>query len=303
MVDLLVKLLGPTLYNLGVSEADLISYLTQLEGYIYAIIAAVVVLVAVMFLAHFAKKGFRCAVRLEAFMAFLTAVLIIVNSICYGPMYANVSGFLNASKAEFSEETIQQSKDTIEKVGEEGMVLVKNNGLLPLSSDVDSMNVFGWASTNPIYGGTGSGSADTSSVVSILQSLSDAGYKTNESLTKMYTDYRADRPAATILGGDGSFDITLPEPTADYYTDDVMGEAESFSDVAMVVISRGGGEGYDLPTDMNSVIHGTYNVADKVSVNPANYAYTNISYTNNGDYDDFDAGESYLELSNRGSNA
>ena len=44
MVDLLVKLLGPTLYNLGVSEADLISYLTQLEGYIYAIIAAVVVL-------------------------------------------------------------------------------------------------------------------------------------------------------------------------------------------------------------------------------------------------------------------
>ena len=85
MVDLLVKLLGPTLYNLGVSEADLISYLTQLEGYIYAIIAAVVVLVAVMFLAHFAKKGFRCAVRLEAFMAFLTAILIIVNSICYGP--------------------------------------------------------------------------------------------------------------------------------------------------------------------------------------------------------------------------
>ena len=114
----------------------------------------------------------------------------------------------------------------------------------------------------------------------------------------MYTDYRADRPAATILGGDGSFDITLPEPTADYYTDDVMGEAESFSDVAMVVISRGGCEGYDLPTDMNSVIHGTYNVADEVSVNPANYAYTNISYTNNGDYDDFDAGESYLELSN-----
>lgn len=56
MVDLLVKLLGPTLYNLGVSEADLISYLTQLEGYIYAIIAAVVVLVAVMFLGSLCRK-------------------------------------------------------------------------------------------------------------------------------------------------------------------------------------------------------------------------------------------------------
>ena len=298
MIEFIISILVPILGGLGVSEADVTTYVTNCSGYIYAILISILVLIVLLVAAHFiAPKGKRHLVRWGASLAWVLALVTMVNMVCYGPLYTNLSVVLNGGGT-VSDEAKAASNEVIKKVGEEGMVLVKNNGLLPLSSDVDSMNVFGWASTNPIYGGTGSGSADTSSVVSILQSLSDAGYKTNESLTKMYTDYRADRPAATILGGDGSFDITLPEPTADYYTDDVMSEAESFSDVAMVVISRGGGEGYDLPTDMNSVIHGTYNVADKVSVNPANYAYTNISYTNNGDYDDFDAGESYLELSN-----
>lgn len=298
MIEFIISILVPILGGLGVSEADVTTYVTNCSGYIYAIFISILVLIVLLVAAHFiAPKGKRHLVRWGASLAWVLALVTMVNMVCYGPLYTNLSVVLNGGGT-VSDEAKAASNEVIKKVGEEGMVLVKNNGLLPLSSDVDSMNVFGWASTNPIYGGTGSGSADTSSVVSILQSLSDAGYKTNESLTKMYTDYRAGRPAATILGGDGSFDITLPEPTADYYTDDVMSEAESFSDVAMVVISRGGGEGYDLPTDMNSVIHGTYNVADKVSVNPANYAYTNISYTNNGDYDDFDAGESYLELSN-----
>lgn len=293
MVDLLVKLLGPFMYSLGVSEADLISYLTTLEGYIYAIIAAVVVLVVVMILAHFAKKGFRCAVRLEALMAFFVAILIIVNSICYGPMYANVSGFLNASKAEFSEETIQQSKDTIQKIGEEGMVLVKNEGLLPLSSDVTSLNVFGWDSSCPIYGGTGSAGSHSDGNISIIQSLQDAGYKTNETLTSMYTDYCAERPAISMSAQDWS----LPEPNMKHYTDDIMNEAKDFSDTAVVVVGRPGGEGADLPTDMNAVINGTYNTGLSTSNAPANWRYQNASYTNNGDYDDFEPGESYLELS------
>ena len=57
------------------------------------------------------------------------------------------------------------------------MILAKNEGLLPLSEDVNSLNVFGWNSTNPIFGGTGSGSSDASTAVGILQSLQDAGYK------------------------------------------------------------------------------------------------------------------------------
>ena len=127
----------------------------------------------------------------------------------------------------------------------EGMVLLKNKGILPLASDTKKLNVFGWDSTNPLYGGTGSGSSDSSTAISILQSLKDAGYETNESLTKMYTDYREDRPTIAMA----EQDWTLPEPTKEYYTDSLMNEAKEFSDTAVVVIGRSGGEGADLPTD------------------------------------------------------
>jgi beta-glucosidase len=208
-------------------------------------------------------------------------------------MYANVSGFMNASKVELSDETVSNSEAVIKETGEEGMVLVKNNGLLPLSG-TSALNVFGWDSTNPLFGGTGSGSSDSSTAIGIIQSLQDAGFATNESLTQMYVDYRADRPSIAMKAQDW----TLPEPTVDYYTDSLMSEATSFSDTAVIVIGRSGGEGADLPTDMYAVIHGTYNIASEVSVVPDNYGYTNASYTNNGSYDDFDEGETYLELSN-----
>lgn len=293
MVDFLVKHLGPFLFDLGVSEADLISYLTQLQGYIYGIIVAAAVLILVLVLAHFVKKGLRCVVRIEAVLAFFAAILIIVNSICYGPMYSNVSGFLNASKAEFSEETIAQSKETIKKIGEEGITLVKNEGLLPLSSDVTSLNVFGWDSTNPVFGGTGSAGSHSEGAVGILQSLQDAGFETNESLSKMYTDYYDQRPVISMSAQDWS----LPEPAMNHYTEELMAEAKDFSDTAVIVIGRPGGEGADLPTDMNAVIKGTYNQGLATSNAPANWRYMNATYTNNGSYDDFEEGESYLELS------
>lgn len=293
MVDLLARLLGPFFTSLGVSNADLLSYLTQLRGYIYAILAAAVLMIVVLIAASKAKKGFKHVIRWEAVMAFLLVVLILVNVISYGPMYSNVSGFLNASKATISEETVEQSKDMVKRVGEEGFVLAKNDGILPLDSDVKNLNVFGWDSINPLISGTGSGSSDGSSAVGILQSLADAGYSTNDTLTNMYKEYREDRPSISM----GAQDWTLPEPTVDAYTDDIMSEAKEFSDTAVIVLGRSGGEGADLPKDMNAVINGTYNVSEEISTAPANYYYLNATYTNNGDYDDFEEGESYLELS------
>ncbi len=293
MIDFLAKVLGPIFVNFGVSEADFQAYLTQLSGYVYFILALLVVLIVVLVLAQKAKKGFRHVVRWQAVLAFVAIIAILVNMICYGPMYSNVSGFLNASKVDLPEETVAQSREMVKKLGEEGLILAKNEGLLPLSSDVSKLNVFGWDSTNPILGGTGSGSSDSSSAVGILQSLQDAGYETNQTLTDMYVEYRADRPEISMHGQDW----TLPEPTVDAYTDSIMSEAKDFSDTAVIVIGRSGGENADLPTDMNAVIKGTYDLADVVSSAPGNFDFTRSSYTNNGSYDDFEEGESYLELS------
>ena len=291
MQSLITNLLGPIFYGMGVSEADFASYLSSCMGYVYAAIIALIALIVILILAGKAKKENRAFIRLSSLVAFLAAIALIANLVITGPLKANISTFLKDSGVSLQEQTVADSKDVIKRVGEEGLVLVKNEGILPM--EAGNINVFGWGSTNPILGGTGSGSSDGSTAVGILGSLADAGFTTNADLSKIYTDYRADRPVVAMQ----TQDWTLPEPTVDVYTDDVMSSAKSFSDTAVIVISRSGGEGADLPVDMNAVIHGTYDISSQVSVVPEQMGYYRATYTNNGSYDDFEPGEHYLELS------
>ncbi len=293
MVKILTSLLAPIVTPMGVSEADLSAYITQLQGYVWAALLLILAMIVIMFLAHLAKKGNRHVIRWIAGLGCLAGLVGIINAICFGPMYNNVAGFLNASKVELSEETVAQSKATIQKVGEEGIILLKNDGILPLGEDTKKLNVFGWASTNPLFGGTGSGSSDATTAVGILQSLKDAGFETNDGLSGMYREYRTDRPTIAMA----SQDWTLPEPPVSCYNDNLMGATKEFADTAVIVIGRSGGEGADLPTDMAAVIGGYYNPAASISAAPGNYSYMNAVYYNNGAYDDFEEGESYLELS------
>lgn len=299
MIQFLVDLLSPFFLKLGVSQTDINVYAEQLSGYVYAIAGTFLLMIAVMVLVHFfVNEGTRHVVRWSAGIAWILTVTVLVNVICFGPMYNNVSIILN-STGEVSEETAAVSKQVIQEVGEEGMVLLKNsNQLLPLSADTRRLNVFGWASIAPILGGTGSGASDTSESVGILQSLQNAGYETNDALTKLYTEYRANRNLPTT-GVASVTEWTLPEPAVDYYTAELMEEAENFSDTAVIVLGRSGGEGQDLPRDMNAVINGTYDdIKETAAKGNESYNYNDGFYTNNGDYDDFDPGEHYLELSN-----
>ena len=151
-------------------------------------------------------------------------------------------------------------------------MLKNDDSNLPLSNK--KVNVFGWGSTNPVYGGTGSGSmSDQYDTVSLLDGMKEAGLETNADLSKLYTDYRADRPVVAMW----SQDWTLPEVPADQYSDSLLSDAKSFSDEAVVVLTRVGGEGADLPTNMKA---------------------KTITYKNNSkDYDDFQDGEHFLQLS------
>jgi beta-glucosidase len=295
MINFFVDLLTPIFNSMGVSAADVQTTADSLSGYIYAIVALLVVAIVVMVAAHWVvKKGSRALVRTTSVVAWIAITTIVVNSICFGPMYTTISAAL-ADGYVLSDETSNNSKDIVKEVSEEGIVLAKNEGLLPLSEDTTKLNVFGWASTNPIYGGTGSGSSDSSSCTGILESLETAGYTLNTELSDFYTEYCSERPSISMQAQDW----TLPEPTADSYSDELISNAKEFSDVALIVISRSGGEGADLPRDMKAVIDGTYNANNDSTADPvkANYCYTNASYTNNGSYDDFEEGQTYLELS------
>ncbi|MDE6839545.1 MAG: glycoside hydrolase family 3 C-terminal domain-containing protein, partial [Oscillospiraceae bacterium] len=219
-------------------------------------------------------------------------------------MYPMVSGVLNASKAEIADDVVANSLAVVQETGEEGMVLLKNNGLLPLGSDVSALNVFGWASAHPVFSGTGSAASGDASIpqTDIITALNEAGFSTNEELTKMYADYGKDywggnRPVISMTSQDWS----LPEPTTEYYTSAVMSGAEAFSDTAVIVIGRSGGENADLPSDMKAVIDGTFDVAatDAVQQSVAhNYNSTRATFYNNTrEYDEFGEGDHYLQLS------
>lgn len=253
---------------LAINMDDVINVLNSCKPYLIALgvvlALAIVVTVACMKL----KKPVKKLVRKEAWIAFLLAVVVIVNLICFIPMSSMIS--LAMGNGTITDETSDESTALVQEIAEEGIVLLKNDGTLPLAAD-SNLNVFGWASTNPCYGGTGSGAlSDAYPTVSLLQGLEDAGFNLNTELSDFYTAYRADRPEV----GMWAQDWTLPEPTADSYTDEMMANAKEFSDTAMVVITRVGGEGADLPTDVSKV-----------------------TYTDNStEYKDFEAGEHYLLL-------
>ena len=253
---------------LAINMDDVINVLNSCKPYLIALgvvlALAIVVTVACMKL----KKPVKKLVRKEAWIAFLLAVVVIVNLICFIPMSSMIS--LAMGNGTITDETSDESTALVQEIAEEGIVLLKNDGTLPLAAD-SNLNVFGWASTNPCYGGTGSGAlSDAYPTVSLLQGLEDAGFNLNTELSDFYTAYRADRPEV----GMWAQDWTLPEPTADSYTDEMMANAKEFSDTAMVVITRVGGEGADLPTDVSKV-----------------------TYTDNStEYKEFEAGEHYLQL-------
>ncbi|WP_249367142.1 MULTISPECIES: glycoside hydrolase family 3 N-terminal domain-containing protein [unclassified Actinomyces] len=298
MLQLIINTLTPVLGSMGVSSADVETYVHNCAGHIYAILAIILVAVVAAIAAHWAaRKGDRHVWRWGSGLAAVLGMLLVANLALLGPLNSIVS-ILMRSKVSVSEQSIAASHEIISRIGDEGFVLAENDdALLPLGPEVTNVNVFGWASTAPIYGGTGSGAADMSNATGVYESLREAGYQTNHTLEQIYRDYRDSRATKETISI-GFTDWTLPEPTAEAYTEQVMAEAQAFSDVALVVISRSGGEGQDLPTDMKAVIDGEYaTMADTLANGNERFTYYDAAYTNNGDYDDFTEGQHYLELS------
>ena len=234
----------------------------------------------------------RRMVRVQTWVVVVVVALVAVNSMLYGPLNTVLS--LVSGEGTLSDETIERASDLTEKIEGEGIVLLKNDdGTLPVT-DTKRLNVFGWGSTNGVYGGVGSGSvSDTYPITSLLDGLHEAGFETNDELTELYTSYRADRPAVTPRAQDW----TVPEVPTDQYTDELLANAKEFSDTAVVVITRVGGEGADLPKDVSAIT-----VRGEDTVDATQYEQetgnTYEKYLNNSaDYDDFEEGQHLLELS------
>ena len=255
---------------ISVEMEDVLAVLQLCKPYITGIIAALVIGIIIMIACRRMSKGKKFLIRGEAAIAMVLVVVVCVNMICFGPM-ATLIG-LATGNGTLSDETNEEAAEVAEEIMEDGIVLLKNESLLPLN-ETKKLNIFGWESINPAYGGAGSGGInDLYDIVSLNQGLENAGFSINQELVDFYNNYGADNPEMSIQ----KQSWTLPEPPVDTYSDELIKSAKEYSDVAVVVLSRKAGEGHnDIPMDVKKA-----------------------AYDNNSDeYDDFPEGEHYLQLS------
>ena len=255
---------------ISVEMEDVLAVLQLCKPYIIGIAAALVIGIVIMIACRRMSRDKRFLIRGEAAIAMVLAVAVCVNMICFGPM-ATLIG-LATGNGTLSDETNEEAAGVAEEIMEDGIVLLKNESLLPLN-ETKKLNIFGWESINPAYGGAGSGGInDLYDIVSLNQGLENAGFSINQELVDFYNNYGADNPEMSIQ----KQSWTLPEPPVDTYSDELIKSAKEYSDVAVVVLSRKAGEGNnDIPMDVRKA-----------------------AYDNNSDeYDDFPEGEHYLQLS------
>ena len=269
---------------LSINIADVIAVLQTMIPQLIVIGVALVAAIIVTICAMKAKKPLKGFIRKEAWLAFALVVVIVVNTILLGPVYSMVNMAMGGGT--ISDEAIEEAKALATEIAEEGIVLLKNDdAALPLAEGT-KVNVFGWSSTNPIYGGTGSGAlSDAYPTVDFLTGLTDAGIEYNQDLVDFYTGWRTERPTVGMMGQDW----TIPEPTVSEYGS-LITDAKDFSDTAIFFIARSGGEGADLPQSYD----GEETYSDDGS---SFFGATGVRYSDQKD--DLDASKSYLELSNR----
>ena len=255
---------------ISVEMEDVLAVLQLCKPYIIGIVAVLVIGIVIMIACRRMSRDKRFLIRGEAAIAMVLAVAVCVNMICFGPM-ATLIG-LATGNGTLSDETNEEAAGVAEEIMEDGIVLLKNESLLPLN-ETKKLNIFGWESINPAYGGAGSGGInDLYDIVSLNQGFENAGFSINQELVDFYNNYGADSPEMSIQ----KQSWTLPEPPVDTYSDELIKNAKEYSDVAVVVLSRKAGEGHnDIPMDVSKA-----------------------AYDNNSDkYDDFPEGEHYLQLS------
>ena len=271
---------------------------TELTILVCALIVALVAIVGITV----AKVGnpMKKLVRGSSWVALLVVVILVVNMILSGPMYSivnmvmnsmtrNASGVTDATGEDAGDnqgqslttEVIDKATALCQQMAEEGIVLLKNDGILPLAEGT-KVNTFGWSSVNPIYGGVGSGAlSDQYHIVTYLEGLENGGLEYNTALTDWYLSWRQDRPSVGMIDQDW----TCPEPTqAEYEAAGIYDSAVAFSNTALFILSRSGGENADLTTSYG----------DGLSEGSSGGLGGDSEYA-----DDLDASKHYLELTNR----
>lgn len=195
---------------------------------------------------------------------------ITVNILATGMLFDLINSFFKGETARFVGENTSQyqadegisTKADAKAYGdavtlqacEEGFVLLKNEGALPLAQGETRVSVFGKNSVNMAFGGSGSGGAVGITPKTIFDSLTAVGIEYNQALVDFYNDSgrsgagrdknNSDLDSGSNVELKESF---VGETPISSYDDALWASCEDYQDAAFIVITRIGGEGADLP--------------------------------------------------------
>lgn len=191
-------------------------------------------------------------------VAAVLAIILIAANVVISMFSAILHRVLAGDSADLPEEVRQETDAVVRNTAEESMVLLYNDdgtgkGYLP-QKNVSKVNLFGWGATDGGFLLTGGGSGGATILdkdrkgndrikVDLTDAFTEAGIEYNTELTKAYTDFSSFDADYRKTGTTGA-DVTesLKNPGAGFYTADRMAQAKSYSQTAVVVLSRWGAE-------------------------------------------------------------
>ncbi len=147
-------------------------------------------------------------------------------------------------------EATENANKVVEEISNNGFVLLKNNDTLPLDTGSDTIAMYGRASVDPILGGSGSGNTSgASTIIKPYDALTGEGFTVREDVYNFFnSNYSKYQKGSIVMDNyEGSTFFIGEIPTSAY-----SGFTPVKDDTAVVFIGRGGGEGWDLSTDLNA---------------------------------------------------
>ena len=144
-----------------------------------------------------------------------------------------------------SEPNLKAHAQVVRQVGADGIVLLKNSGVLPLAGK--RVALFGCTSYDWISGGSGFGGTSLGRyTVSLVEGMRSAGYEVYKPLISLYTKHLADEEKRLFPNGRPAFSL-MPPARADekQFTADELNAAIDGSDVAIISLGRKSGEAAD----------------------------------------------------------
>ena len=164
-----------------------------------------------------------------------------------------------------ADEALKAAREFTKKEEGEGAVLLKNDGILPMTASKKKLNLFGNCSVQNLYQGSGSASSWFKQELNhdLKTGLENAGFEVNPGLDKFYRDHLQERNdqaggTANMTGADASiFEEKMSDyESYNYENQNILDYSKNYSDTAVVVIGRAGGEGSDAKLDMDGITGG-----------------------------------------------